>query len=378
MKRSTKFSSEVVERAVRMVFEAKDQYESQWAAIVSIAAKIGCTAETLRRWVRQHERDTVQRDGVTTAEAARLKELEREVRELKKANEILRLASALFRAGGARPPQQVMNGFLDTHRERFGIEPICRVLQVAPSAYRRAVARRRDPALRSSRTRRDEVLAGHIERVWQANLQVYEARKVWRQLQREGLEVARCTVERLMRAQGLRGARRGKAVRTTRPDPAAPCPLDRVNRQFAAPRPNQLWVSDFTYVSSWQGFVYVAFVIDVFARFIVGWRVSRSMHTEFVLDALEQALWARQPERNALIHHSDPGSQYVSIRYSERLSEADIEPSVGSRGDSYDNALPETINGLYKAEVIHRRGPWKSVEAVELATLEWVSWFNCH
>jgi len=271
-----------------------------------------------------------------------------------------------------------MNGFIDTHRARFGVEPICRVLQVAPSAYRRAVARRRDPALRCARSRRDEVLAGQVERVWQANLQVYGARKVWRQLQREGIEVARCTVERLMRAQGLRGAMRGKAVWTTRPDPAAPCPLDLVNRQFAAQRPNQLWVSDFTYVSTWQGFVYVAFVIDVFARHIVGWRVSRSMHTEFVLDALEQALWARQPERNALIHRSDRGSQYVSIRYSERLAEAGIEPSVGSRGDSYDNALAETINGLYKAEVVHRRGPWKSVEAVELATLEWVSWFNHH
>lgn len=271
-----------------------------------------------------------------------------------------------------------MNGFIDTHREHFGVEPICKVLQVAPSAYRRAVARRRDPALRCARARRDEVLAGQVERVWQANLQVYGARKVWRQLQREGIEVASCTVERLMRAQGLRGAMRGKAIRTTCADPAAPCPLDRVNRQFAAQRPNQLWVSDFTYVSTWQGFVYVAFVIDVFARYIVGWRVSRSMHTEFVLDALEQALWARQPERNALIHHSDRGSQYVSIRYSERLAEAGIEPSVGSRGDSYDNALAETINGLYKAEVIHRRGPWKSVEAVELATLEWVSWFNHH
>ena len=271
-----------------------------------------------------------------------------------------------------------MNGFIDAHRERFGVEPICKVLQVAPSAYRRAVARRRNPTLRCARARRDEVLEGQVERVWQANLQVYGARKVWRQLQREGIEVARCTVERLMRAQGLRGALRGKAVRTTRADSAALCPLDRVNRQFVAQRPNQLWVSDFTYVSSWQGFVYVAFVIDVFSRYIVGWRVSRSMHTEFVLDALEQALWARQPERNALIHHSDRGSQYVSIRYSERLAEAGIEPSVGSRGDSYDNALAETINGLYKAEVIHRRGPWKSTEAVELATLEWVSWFNHH
>ena len=219
----------------------------------------------------------------------------------------------------------------------------------------------------------------HIERVWQANLQVYGADKVWKQLGRESMAVARCTVERLMRRQGLRGVMRGKVVRTTISDAKVPCPLDRVNRVFEAQRPNQLWVSDFTYVSTWQGWLYVAFVIDVFARRIVGWRVSSSMRTDFVLDALEQALYARQPERqDALIHHSDRGSQYVSIRYSERLAEAGIEPSVGSKGDSYDNALAETINGLYKAELIHRRAPWKTKEAVELATLEWVSWFNHH
>ncbi|GGY04732.1 transposase [Paludibacterium paludis] len=271
-----------------------------------------------------------------------------------------------------------MRAFIDTHRDTLGVEPICRVLQVAPSAYRRYVARQRDPALRSPRAQRDDRLIVEIERVRQVNQQGYGADKVWRQLRREHIAAARGTVERLMRQLGLRGVSRGKAVRTTRPDPAAACPLDRVNRQFIAERPNQLWVSDFTYVSTWQGFVYVAFVVDVFARFIVGWRVSRSMHTEFVLDALEQALWARQPSRDALIHHSDRGSQYVSIRYSERLAEAGIEPSVGSTGDSYDNALAETINGLYKAEVIHRHGPWKSLEAVELATLEWVAWFNHH
>ena len=210
-------------------------------------------------------------------------------------------------------------------------------------------------------------------------MQVYGADKVWRQLAREGSGVARCTVERLMRRLGLRGVMRGKVVRTTVADSTAACPLDRVNRQFKAERPNQLWVSDFTYVSTWQGWLYVAFVIDVFARRIVGWRVSSSMRTDFVLDALEQALYARQPERDgALVHHSDRGSQYVSIRYSERLAEAGIEPSVGSRGDSYDNALAETINGLYKAELIHRRAPWKTKESVELATLEWVSWFNHH
>lgn len=219
----------------------------------------------------------------------------------------------------------------------------------------------------------------HIQRVWEQNLRVYGADKVWRQLQRERQPVARCTVERLMRSLGIHGARRGKVVRTTFADTAAPCPLDHVNRQFKADRPNQLWVSDFTYVSTWQGWLYVAFVIDVFARRIVGWRLSSSMHTDFVLDALEQALYDRQPQQaDALIHHSDRGSQYVSIRYTERLAEAGIEPSVGSRGDSYDNALAETINGLYKAEVIHRRGPWKTKASVELATLEWVSWFNHH
>ena len=218
-----------------------------------------------------------------------------------------------------------------------------------------------------------------IEQVWNANMQVYGADKVCKQMNREGVEVARCTVERLMRRLGLRGVKRGKVVRTTVSDTKAPCPLDKVNRQFKAHRPNQLWVSDFTYVSTWQGWLYVAFIVDVYARRIVGWRVSSSMTTDFVLDALEQALYARQPERDSsLVHHSDRGSQYVSIRYSERLAEAGVEPSVGSKGDSYDNALAETINGLYKAELIHRRGPWKTKEAVELATLEWVAWFNNH
>jgi putative transposase len=269
--------------------------------------------------------------------------------------------------------------FVDAHRQRFGVEPICKALQVAPSAYWREAAREREPTLYPPRLQRDAALRPEIERVFKGNLSVYGADKVWRQLKREHIAVARCTVERLMRRLGLRGAMRGKGVRTTVPDAKAPCPLDRVNRQFRADRPNQLWVSDFTYVSTWQGFVYVAFVIDVFARRIVGWRVSSSMQTDFVLDALEQALFARQSGRDGeLIHHSDRGSQYVSIRYSERLAEAGIAPSVGSKGDSYDNALAETINGLYKAELIHRRGPWKTREAVELATLEWVSWFNHH
>ncbi len=249
-------------------------------------------------------------------------------------------------------------------------------MQVAPSGYRRYAAQQRNPTLRCARAIRDDELVPQIQRVWQTNLQVYGADKVWRQLKRERIQIARCTVERLMKRLGLEGVRRGKVVRTTVPDKALPCPLDRVNRQFKADHPNQLWVSDFTYVSTWQGWLYVAFVVDVFARRIVGWRISSSMRTDFVLDALEQALYARQPELGALIHHSDRGSQYVSIRYTERLAEAGIEPSVGSRGDSYDNALAETINGLYKAELIHKRGPWKNRESVELATLNWVSWFN--
>ncbi|WP_422010114.1 IS3 family transposase [Roseateles sp.] len=379
MSKSNKFSPEVRERAVRMVQEHRGEYPSLWAAIESIAPKIGRVPQTLNEWVKRAEVDAGVREGVTTSEAQRVKELERENRELRKANEILKLASAFFGPGGARPPHQVLKAFVDRHRQQFGVESICSVLQIAPSAYWRHAARQRNPVLCSRRAQRDASLVPQVQRVWQANMQVYGADKVWHQLNREGVAVARCTVERLMRQEGLQGVRRGKAVRTTVPDPKAPCPLDRVNRQFRAERPNQLWVSDFTYVSTWQGWVYVAFVVDVFSRRIVGWRQSSSMHTEFVLDALEQALYDRKPsDDGSLTHHSDRGSQYLSIRYSERLAEAGIEPSVGSKGDSYDNALAETINGLYKAELIHRRGPWKTKQAVELATLEWVAWFNHH
>jgi transposase InsO family protein len=267
--------------------------------------------------------------------------------------------------------------FIDDNRGSYGVEPICNVLPIAPSTYHEHAARRADPSKSPDRLRRDADLRPKIQKVFDDNYQVYGVRKVWRQLRREGADVARCTVERLMRDMGLAGVIRGKPARTTISDKAVPCPLDHVNRQFHAPAPNMLWVSDFTYVSTWGGFVYVAFVIDVFARYIVGWRVSRTQHASFVLDALEQALHDRRPAHKAgLIHHSDRGSQYVSIKYTERLAEAGIEPSVGSVGDSYDNALAETINGLYKAEVIHRRGPWRSFEAVEFATLEWVDWFN--
>ncbi len=270
-----------------------------------------------------------------------------------------------------------MIAFIDEHRDAYGVEPICRVLPIAPSSYHERVAQRRDPGRRSARSQRDEGLKPEVMRVFAENFGVYGVRKVWRQMQREGFGVARCSVERLMRDLGLQGVIRGKPVRTTISDKAAPCPLDHVNRQFHAPAPNRLWVSDFTYVATWAGFAYVAFVIDVYARYIVGWRVSRTAHASFVLDALEQAIHDRRPiHRGGLIHHSDRGSQYVSIKYTERLAEAGIEPSVVSVGDSYDNALAETINGLYKAEVIQRRGPWRTLEAVEFATLEWVDWFN--
>jgi len=251
-----------------------------------------------------------------------------------------------------------MIAFIDDLRGTYGVEPICKVLPIAPSTYFDHVAKRADPEKLSFRAKRDAVLQPEIDRVFNENFRVYGVRKVWRQLRRERFDVARCTVARLMRVMGLEGGIRGKPIRTTFSNRAAPCPLDHVNRQFHAPAPNRLWVSDFTYVSTWAGFVYVAFVIDTYARRIVGWRASRTAHT------------------GGLVHHSDRGSQYVSIRYSERLVEAGIEPSVGSVGDSYDNALAETINGLYKAELIHRRGPWKSFEAVEFATLEWVDWFN--
>jgi transposase InsO family protein len=270
-----------------------------------------------------------------------------------------------------------MIGFIDDHRSAYGVEPICRVLPIAPSTYHEHAAQRRDPSRRSERVKRDAVLKQEVKRVFETNFGVYGVRKVWWQLRREGLGVARCTVARLMRKMALKGVIRGKPLRTTISDKAAVCPLDHVNRQFHAPAPNRLWLADFTYVATWSGFVYVAFVIDAYARRIVGWRASRTAHADFVLDALEQALYERRPARgDALIHHSDRGSQYVSIKYTDRLQEAGIEPSVGSVGDSYDNALAETINGLYKAELIHRCGPWRSFEAVEFATLEWVDWFN--
>jgi len=271
-----------------------------------------------------------------------------------------------------------MVGYIDDHRDRFGVEPICAVLRIAPSTYFLHKARQQDPTKRSARAQRDDELTGAIQQVWEENHQVYGPKKVWKELRRRGIRVARCTVARLMRGLGLRGVSRGRAwVITTRAEAAAARPADLVDRHFVATRPNQLWVADFTYVATWRGFVYVAFVIDVYARRIVGWRVSASLRTDFVLDALEQAIYERRATGLAdLVHHSDRGTQYLSMRYTDRLADAGIEPSVGSRGDSYDNALAESIIGLFKTEVIHRTGPWRHLEAVEFATLTWVDWFN--
>nr|WP_181574479.1 IS3 family transposase [Escherichia coli] len=373
MTKNTRFSPEVRQRAVRMVLESQSEYDSQWATICSIAPKIGCTPETLRVWVRQHERDTGGGDGgLTTAERQRLKELERENRELRRSNDILRQASAYFGEGGVRPPLEKMMPLLDKLREQYGVGPLCSELHIAPSTYYHCQQQRHHPDKRSARAQRDDWLKKEIQRVYDENHKVYGVRKVWRQLLREGIRVARCTVARLMAVMGLAGVLRGKKVRTTISRKAVAAG-DRVNRQFVAERPDQLWVADFTYVSTWRGFVYVAFIIDVFAGYIVEWRVSSSMETTFVLDALEQALWARRP--SGTVHHSDKGSQYVSLAYTQRLKEAGLLASTGSTGDSYDNAMAESINGLYKAEVIHRKS-WKNRAEVELATLTWVDWYN--
>nr|EFC6235282.1 IS3 family transposase [Escherichia coli] len=373
MTKNTRFSPEVRQRAIRMVLESQGEYDSQWAAICSIAPKIGCTPETLRVWVRQHERDTGGGDGgLTTAERQRLKELERENRELRRSNDILRQASAYFAKAEFDRLWKKLMPLLDKLRKLYGVGPVCSELHIAPSTYYHCQQQRHHPDKRSARAQRDDWLKKEILRVYDGNHQVYGVRKVWRQLLREGIRVARCTVARLMAVMGLAGVLRGKKVRTTISRKAVAAG-DRVNRQFVAERPDQLWVADFTYVSTWQGFVYVAFIIDVFAGYIVGWRVSSSMETTFVLDALEQALWARRP--SGTVHHSDKGSQYVSLAYTQRLKEAGLLASTGSTGDSYDNAMAESINGLYKAEVIHRKS-WKNRAEVELATLTWVDWYN--
>ncbi|MFL4468991.1 IS3 family transposase [Tateyamaria armeniaca] len=374
-KNGARYPEELRARAVRMVLDHESEYASRSAAILSISQKVGCSRDILRIWVKQHETDAGKRDGLTTTERDRIKELERENRQLRQANEILKKASAYFCSGGARPPIPQMIAFIKDQRSVHGVEPICRVLQIAPSTFYENLAIERDPSRVSDRAKRDAYLRKEMADVWTKNRSVYGARKLWHAMKRDKIDVARCTVERLMRQLGIQGVRRGKKIKTTQGQPADQCPLDKVNRQFRASQPNELWVSDFTFVSTWRGFVYVAFVIDTFANRIVGWKASTTQDTQFVLDALEQAIHARKPAEN-LIHNSDRGSQYVSIKYTERLADAGLEPSVGSVGDSYDNALAETIIGLFKTEVINRLGPWKSKDQVEWETLQWVDWFN--
>ncbi|XHC02103.1 IS3 family transposase [Seohaeicola saemankumensis] len=376
-KTSKPYSPEFRERAVRLAMEHRDDYRSEAAALTAIAGKLGCSPDSLRVWVRQAQRDGGERPGQTTAEKARIKELERENRELRQANEILKKASAYFGSGGARPPISQVTAFIEEHRGVYGVEPMCKMLQIAQSTYyeRRAIAR--DPERASARAKSDADLCIKIDAAWKDNRKLYGARKIWHVLLRDNQDVARCTVERLMRHLGLKGVLRGKKVITTNPDTSQLCPDDKVNRLFMADRPNKLWVSDFTYVQTWSGTVYVAFVIDVFARRIVGWRASTSMKTQFVLDALEQAIWQRKTSDNkSLVHHSDRGSQYLSIKYTERLAEAEIDLSVGTVGDAYDNALAECVIGLFKTEVINQIGPWKSMREVEWETLKWVDWYN--
>ncbi|MER6987333.1 IS3 family transposase [Micrococcus luteus] len=387
-----KYPDELRERATRLAVEARQDRARRAGALQRIGEQLGINPETLRGWVKQAEIDAGQAPGVTTAEAQRIKALEAEVRELRRANEILKTASAFFAGGGARPqaevaevPTAMLVEYIDEHRDRFGVEPICQVLrdadvQIAPSTYYAAKAR---PP--SARAVRDAELTKDIRVVHKANLGVYGARKIHAALNREGVEVARCTVERLMRAAGIQGIRRDKTRKTTFGDGAeTDRPADLVKRAFTATAPNQLWVADLTYIRTHAGWTYAAFVLDVFSRRVVGWQVSTSLRTDLALDALEMGLWERRragQDITGLIHHSDAGVQYRAIRYTERLAEADAVASIGTVGDSYDNAMAEALNSLFKAECIRNpvmrpKGGWASVRDVEIAVAEYVDWYN--
>ncbi|MFE1856387.1 IS3 family transposase [Streptomyces sp. NPDC059489] len=384
MARPSRYPLELRRRAVRMVAEVRDDHPNETAALQAVTDKLGIgSRETLRNWVKQNEVDTGQRPGTTTEESAQLKALKKENAELKRANEILK-AAAKFLRGRARPATHALVTFIDEHRDRFGgVEPICRTLtehdcKIAPSTY---YAYRKRLATPSARAVRDTELKERIQKVYTSNYRVYGARKIWRELNRQGHEVARCTVERLMRELGIQGAVRGKRVITTIPGGQAERAPDLVDRDFVADAPNRCWVADFTHVKTWSATVYVAFVVDTFSRRIVGWSAATMKETVFVLDALEMALWQRdrdqRPVRSGeLIHHSDAGSQYTSFKLAEHLDAAGIAASIGSVGDAYDNALMESTIGLYKTELIKPQRPWKTLSQVELATAEYVDWYN--
>ncbi|WP_201502625.1 IS3 family transposase [Psychrobacter cibarius] len=375
MKRQT-YTPEIKERAVRMLIEAAGDYPSTWSAIQAIAPKIGCTPETLRSWHKKHIDQTIPASVQAQSDKERIKELERENKELKQANEIIRKAAAFFRPGGARPLTKIMIHFIDDNKHLYGVELICRVLPIAPSTYYRVQALSDNPHKRSLRSQHDAYYIGEIKRIWRDSKCRYGARKVWQQMKADGLKVARCTVERLMKQYGMQGVWRGKSKITTNSRDDQKRADDLVNRNFNARQPNQLWVADFTYIKTTSGWVYTAFIIDVFARSIVGWKVSNRMNTDMVMAALNQAIADRNHPKD-VIHHSDRGVQYLSIRYTDKMCDSGIIASVGTTGDSYDNALAETVNGLYKSEVIdYLKENWTGINDVELATLEWVDWFN--
>ncbi|WP_393101724.1 IS3 family transposase [Streptomyces sp. LN325] len=384
MARPSRYPLELRRRAVRMVAEVRDDHPNETAALQVVADKLGIgSRETLRNWVKQHEVDAGTRPGTTTEESAQLKALKKENAELKRANEILK-AAAKFLRGRARPATHTLVAFIDEHRDRFGgVEPICRTLtehdcKIAPSTYYAHNKRLTSPAARSVR---DAELKERIQDVYTSNYRVYGARKIWRELNRQGHEVARCTVERLMRELGIQGAVRGKRVITTIPGGQVERAPNLVDRDFVAAAPNRCWVADFTHVKTWSATVYVAFVVDTFSRRIVGWSAATVKETVFVLDALEMAVWQRDRDQQAvqpgkLIHHSDAGSQYTSFKLAEHLDAAGIAASIGSVGDAYDNALMESAIGLFKTELIKPQRPWKTLSQVELATAEWVDWYN--
>ncbi|HEY0541141.1 MAG TPA: IS3 family transposase [Actinoallomurus sp.] len=373
-----KYPDELRERATRLAVDARRDPATRTGALKRIGAQLGINAETLRNWVIQAEIDEGHRPGTTTDDATRLAELEREVRELRRANAILKSASGFLR-GGARPPLPLIVHYIDQHKLEHGVEPICRVLteagaKIAPSTF--YAHRTRPPSARSVT---DAATTAVIEKVHAANYGVYGARKVHAEVRRQGHPVARCTVERLMRSAGLRGITRAKGPRTTVPGTGPDTRPDLVDRAFTATGPDQLWVADITYCRTFSGWVYAAFVIDVYSRRVVGWQLSRSLRTDLALDALEMGIWTRRRagrDVGGLIHHSDKGVQYVAVRYTQRLAEAGAVASVGSTGDSYDNALAEAFNSLFKAELVRNKGPWKGIDDLEIAVAEYIDWFN--